>query len=352
MAFIENFARKYISFYLVFLFMGIHSATCFSQRAAIREDEQKVAIVLGDQIMLAYNKLPPPLPPGIDPVYRRSGFLHPVNTPNGKTVTAAYPVDHPHQSGIFTAWVRAIYDGNEVDFWNLAGGTGRVLHHHVIARDKKGNEPGFSVELTHRAYLPNETGTGNQGERVKSGPIAIDVLRETWIITLVDANEEFTCFDIEMTQRALTDKPLTVQQYHYGGAAVRGPADWLVEGKAGEVRGAEEAISYFLNSLGSDRKQGNHEHAKWVTLTGMLQGSPATIAVLCHKDNFRAPQAARLHPTKPYFCYAACVDGEFVIDRDKPFRSRYRYIVSDSQPDGERLDQLWKQWMEDDARAQ
>jgi len=66
--------------------------------------------------------------------------------------------------------------------------------------------------------------------------------------------------------------------------------------------------------------------------------------VLCHADNFRAPQAARLHPLKPYFCFAPCVDGTFTIDRDHPFTGRYRYLITDAKPDAGWLDRQWESW--------
>jgi len=69
-----------------------------------------------------------------------------------------------------------------------------------------------------------------------------------------------------------------------------------------------------------------------------------TIAVLCHRDNFRAPQAARIHPTKPYFVFSPCVDDDFAIDREHPFRGKYRYLITDAAPDSKWLDEQWSQW--------
>ena len=60
--------------------------------------------------------------------------------------------------------------------------------------------------------------------------------------------------------------------------------------------------------------------------------------------NFRSPQAARLHPTKPYFCFAPCVDGDFTIDRDQPFEGRYRYLITDTQPDADWISEKWQAW--------
>jgi hypothetical protein len=100
----------------------------------------------------------------------------------------------------------------------------------------------------------------------------------------------------------------------------------------------------FLNDHGSDRIRGNHEHARWVALTGRMDGHAVTITVLCHRDNFRAPQAARIHPTKPYFVFSPCVDDEFLIDREHPFRGKYRYLITDAAPDSQWLDEQWEQW--------
>src|SRR5262245_59528403 len=76
--------------------------------------------------LLRYNKAHVEPGEGIDPKYGRSGHLHPVWTPGGAVVTDELPPDHLHQSGIFLAHTRTQFEGRNVDFWNLAGGKGRV----------------------------------------------------------------------------------------------------------------------------------------------------------------------------------------------------------------------------------
>ena len=73
--------------------------------------------------------------------------------------------------------------------------------------------------------------------------------------------------------------------------------------------------------------------------------------VFDHPQNFRSPQASRLHPTKPYFCFSPCVDGEFVIDKSNPYRARYRFIVTSEAPDAKWLDSNWNRWMNQDMLA-
>ena len=294
------------------------------------ETKDTITVLNGAATVLVYNCKSPPVPTGIDAFYHRSGFLHPVFSPAGQTVTAAYPYDHPHQHGIFTAWVRTSWEDRQIDFWNLAGGTGRVLHQRVVSTFSDDVSTGFEVDLVHRAVQPP----------------AIDILRERWKISVRPTDGSFHCFDLETTQSAITDIPLVVQEYHYGGVALRGPTRWL-QGKVKETNPGEPETqegSGFTNDLGSDRTKGNHENARWVTLSGMIDSKPVNIAVLCHQDNFRAPQAARLHPSKPYFCFAPCVEDEFIIDKEHPLHGRYRYLVTDAAPDADWLNEQWQTW--------
>ncbi|MDG1897002.1 MAG: PmoA family protein [Fuerstiella sp.] len=297
-----------------------------SAQLRLTETAAALTITQNGRNVLVYNKQSPPVPNGIDPTYRRSGFLHPVVSPAGKVVTATFPFDHPHQHGIFSAWVRTRWNDRDVDFWNLAGGTGRVVHERVVSSFSDDETTGFEVDLVHRAVQEPVT----------------DVLRERWKVTARPTDGTWHCFDLETTQTALTDEPLSVNKYHYGGIALRGPVRWL-QRKTGDDDETRES-SEFLNDHGSERLKGNHEHAKWVSLTGTIKAAPVSITVLCHAENFRAPQAARLHPTKPYFCFAPCVDGEFVIDKDHPFHGRYRFLITDAAPNTAWLHQQWNSW--------
>ncbi len=296
----------------------------------VTEDQATIVVLRGEQPILVYNKLSPTVPTGIDAVYARSGFVHPVYTPSGKVVTATFPADHAHQHGVFSAWVKTTYNGREIDFWNLGGRTGRVLHQRVVETFSRADSSGFEVDLLHQSA---------------DEPV-VDILKERWRVVVYPNDGNYHCFDIESQQTALTELPLIVQEYHYGGFAVRGPTAWVKEKNLKDLDGqiVKQEESDFLNDRGSQRIEGNHEHARWVSLHGQIEGQPVCITMLSHTDNFRAPQAARLHPTKPYFCFAACVDGEFMIDQQHPLRSRYRYLVTDAQPDAAWIEQQWQAW--------
>jgi lysophospholipase L1-like esterase len=306
-----------------------HDAKVVNGPLVLLETEQSLTVTRDDAVVLQYRKVSPPVPTGLNPAYHRSGILHPVMSPQGTAVTAMFPVDHPHQHGVFTAWVKTTWNERDIDFWNLAGGTGRVLHQRVVSSFRDDDTVGFEVDLVHRA---------------EQAPV-VDVLRERWRVTVRPTDGSFHCFDLHTTQTALTAQPLHIHQYHYGGVSIRGPVGWLVDANNQPNQNQPGALtSRITNNLRSERIDGNHEHAKWVAMTGSSGNARASVAVLCHADNFRAPQAARLHPTKPYFVYAPCADGAFVIDRDTPYRGKYRYLVTDTEPDAEWLDRKWKEW--------
>lgn len=304
----------------------------FETPASVAVEQTKATLTVrrNDQVVLVYNKQSPPLPDGLNPRYQRSGFIHPVMSPSGRVVTATFPKDHPHQHGIFSAWVRTTWNERGIDFWNLAGGTGRVLHHQVIRSDQTEHGVEIETELIHRA---------------EEEPI-VDVLKERWKITVPNAATDYQMFDLETRQEALTELPLIIHEYHYGGMALRGPGVWLSpdESDSSKIENQKPdsgTAAQFLNDLGSDRITGNHQRARWVAMSGNIDGHAVTIAVLSHRDNFRAPQAVRMHPTKPYFTFAPCVNGEFVIDREHPLVNRYRYLITDAPPDAAWLNEQW-----------
>ncbi len=53
-------------------------------------------------------------------------------------------------------------------------------------------------------------------------------------------------------------------------------------------------------------------------------------------DSFRFPQPVRLRPTEPFYCFAPSQFGEWKIEPVKPYAAKYRFVVSDCQPERKR----------------
>lgn len=297
----------------------------------LRLDNTKTGITVSSQgkTILRYNKVSPSAPSGIDQIYERSGFLHPVMTPKGKVITEAFPFDHPHQQGIFSAWVSTTWNGHPVDFWNLAKGTGCVLHQSVHAISTKGHDVEFAVDLIHRMKKP----------------VVVDILKERWTIRIREETDGIYLIDLHSKQSSLTEHPLLIKKFHYGGFAVRGPVEWLSpKQKATGENIRTTSRCQIANEHTTDRLVGNHQRSRWVTMSGLVDQLPASITMMHANAEMNERNTARLHPSKPYFCYAPCVERELKITFDQPFESHYRFLVADSIPQPNWIEDQWEKW--------
>lgn len=292
----------------------------------VHEHDGKLTLANSPHSILSYHTETSKPPAGIAAHYARSGHIHPLMTPNHQMVTSEFPVDHPHQHGLFFAWVNTQFDGHKVDFWNQGGLLGNVRHKRLIDSAAGKVFSGFQAELEHIDLTAGET----------------VVLNETWKVMAWSAlSDQFPYYvvDLESRQVAATEKPLTIQKYHYGGFGWRGPDDWLLPKDGQPTQGCT-----FLTSLGDDRETGNHTRPGWVAVTGEVDGNPCTVVIFGSSANFQHPQPVRLHPDKPYFCFAPCVLGTFAISRDQPLVSRYRIVTHAGAATLAFYDKLVHQW--------
>jgi Methane oxygenase PmoA len=164
----------------------------------LTETADQIRVTLRGKPVLEYVKTEKPVPEGIEPHFRRSGYIHPVYTPSGQEISGDFPADHAHQHALFFAWTKAEFDGKTVDFWNQAKDLGQI-----------------------------------------------------------------------------------------------------------EFR---------------------------------------EVAVFCSPKNFRAPQHVRIHPNKPYFCFAPMVEGPFKIEPGQKYKSRYRYLVTSKATDVNVIQEQWDEY--------
>ncbi len=174
-------------------------------------------------------------------------------------LTAAYPADPRSSKRYLCGLGEDKYQDRAIDFWNLAGKTGRVVHDKVVGTKKHTDgSVSFQVDLIHR---------------IVAEPV-VDVLREHWTVTVRPTDGSYYVIDLETIQEAMTDVPLVIEKYHYGGVAYRGDVRWLLPGDGGKNK-QETEPNTMVNHLGQDRVEGNHAHTKWVSISGQLFGKPS-----------------------------------------------------------------------------
>ncbi|TWU32278.1 DUF6807 domain-containing protein [Novipirellula artificiosorum] len=307
-------------------------------RVRCEQTDDAILVSVDGKSALRYNKSIQKPPKNMESVYQRSGYIHPVYSPNGQIVSGDFAPDHAHQHALFGAFVQTTFEGQRLDFWNQLKKEGRVSHV-AVTRVESGNQSGtFSVKLLHESI------------RDSAHPVA--VLEEVWTVTAYATGEPAVVFDIESEITCVAESELTINKYHYGGMAFRGSNQWVTEAsekamgqyikKAAEqpdlpLPEMEVARHQFLTSDGNRRFKGNASHPKWVSIYGPVDGRLCGMAMLSHPSNFRFPQAVRLHPSKPYFCFAPMVDGAFVLKPGDKLRERYRYVVFDGEPEADML---------------
>ena len=269
------------------------------------ESEAAIEIRSGESLVMRYHKQPSAEAAKNDPLYSRTGYIHPLCTPSGRVVTGDFAPDHPHQHGLFFAWTKTSFDGRSPEFWNQKQGSGRVAYEKTLAIHSGPGDTGFDV--AHR--FEDLTAPGG----------AEPVLEETWKVRVSLVGGRYQ-IDLHSSQQCAGEKPLVIEKYHYGGMAIRGNADWL-----------DEVPDRITTSEGKDRVAGNHTRPKWVKMAGHLEGAACGVVAIPHPGNFRAPQWVRLHPSKPYFVFSPMVEEPFTMEAGKTYESRFRFVVFDGE---------------------
>jgi len=303
------------------------------ETAAVKvvDTDRTVEATINGQPLLRYNKAHVEPAPGIDPKYGRSAHLHPVWTPGGAVVTDELPPDHLHQSGIFLAYTKTQFEGRDVDFWNLAGGKGRVRFKSLQG---VASGPVFGQIRTEHEHVDLTAGDDkNEIGKTSGGKVA---LVESWDLRIwsVGFTSGYWLLDVNSNIRCTTDSPLQLPEYHYGGMAIRGARPWVPK----EVQ--------FLTSEGDDRIKGNHTRPRWCDMHGLIDSKLAGVALLTHPSNFRFPEPLRIHPTMPYMVYTPSFLGDWEIRPGTPHISHYRFVIHDGELSPETLERLWKDYAE------
>lgn len=280
-----------------------------------------------EDIKFSYNNKPivvyqskGQLPEGVDSVYLRGGYLHPVYSPSGKIITDDYAWNHLHHHGIWTAYTRTVFQGRTPDFWNMGGRKGKV--------DFK--------ELGKLDYGPVYAALEAKHDYEDlSGDEDVVALNEKWKLKVyaIEGMDEkaFHVFDLKIDQECATDSTLFLPNYHYGGLGFRGHEAW---------NGEDSTI--FLTSTGRTRSDGHATQSDWCHIGGLIDGELAGISIFSHPDNFRHPQPMRIHPNEPFFCYSPSQEGLWMIKPGENYEARYRFMVYDGEPDVQLIQSMWQ----------
>ena len=282
----------------------------------IRDDGKTLQVFAKGKPVLHYNQATVESPDPKTPFYARSGYIHPLFNPAGQVLTDDFAPDHPHQHGVFFAWTNTTFEGRDINFWDQRNQQGSVEHVKVTEQVSGPVFGGFTAILRH---VDPESARGT--EAGVDGIVAGACLRAGRGRFYSIWNR---CSDVR------GESPLRINKYHYGAMAIRCRREWLKPG-AGD----------FLDQRREDQK-GRQSYA--AELGGHLWRFEAFAhgrdTVRGTRRIFGIPQPVRLHPSKPYFCFAPLVSGPFEIQPGDAYTSRYRFFVHNGKPDVKRAENI------------
>lgn len=292
-----------------------------SHELVLQENPNAITISYGDAPILTYHKAVVPGPEGLSDLYRKSGFIHPLHAPGGGVVTSIHAPGHEHHMGLWHAWVHTEFRGRPVDFWNVKGNAGLVRYAGSEAVHQDAESVGFTVRQEQVASTYN----GREEEVVLREKLSVSVGRE----------DGANVIDYVIRQRNVTDAPLLLPIYRYGGGiAYRAPHSWE-EGNAG-----------YLTAEGLDRTEGHASRGRWVAMYGPTESGDATVVIMGHPSNHDSPQRMRIWPEgKIFFTYVPTQEFEWKIGPGEEIEMRYRVVVSDGRPDPSEIEQQWNRYL-------
>ncbi len=286
------------------------------QRLSLKDTERAIVLYSGRQPVLSYQKAVMPPPRDADARFARSGFIHPLYSPHGGLLTQIHPQGHFHHMGLWHAWVKTTFKNESLDFWNLDKGEGGIRYEETVSTDNTADSAGFTVRQAHYA--------------LRDG-IEETVLSDTFSVRL-QQQEDVYLIDYETQQTNVSDAPIVMEAYRYGGGiAYRGPSYW------------GEGNSDYLTSRGLGRQDGHGSEARWVRFSGPTETGEASVTILSHPSNVHSPQPVRIWPEGPmFFNYVPAQNTPLTVAPGETLTLRYRVLVTDGYLPPETIETFWQ----------
>ncbi len=291
-------------------------------------DHLSLSILKGENPILNYRHAIQYPPEGVDPIYKRSGFIHPLWSPSGNVLTRINPPDHYHHMGIWNPWTKTHYKDQQIDFWNLSLGQGTVRFAGFNSFSSGPVFGGFSARQEHVAFL-----TPGEG---------MNLLNETWLVRTwnirSDKNNQIYLVDLTTILSCATNYPLMLDAYRYGGGiGFRATEEWVNDN------------SWVLTSEGRTRKDADASRAQWVDVGGEFKGSGRSgILFLSHPSNRDHPESMRVWPPDAnagrgdmFFEFCPIRHNDWELLPGRQYALKYRMLVYDGIISSDMADRIW-----------
>lgn len=293
--------------------------------ATLQQDEDVLLVADEGNPVLSYRISEIMPPEGVDSIYRRSAYIHPLYSPGGMVLTRIQPPDHYHHYGIWNPWTKTHINDREIDYWNLRKGEGTVRTEALLATEEGPVATSFTALQQHidKGY--------EAGERV--------TIDEFWDVKYwgktADGNRYI--LDLYTTLRNVLQDTIIFDAYRYGGGlGYRATAEWNNEN------------SSILTSQGKDCATADGTRARWCIVEGesSVEAGRSGILFMSHPDNREHPEPMRVWPPDTghgnvFFEFCPIRYNEWKILPGMDYRLKYRMVVYDGELTAEEADRYW-----------
>lgn len=264
-----------------------------------------------------YQTIYPPL--GTDTVYKRSGFIHPLRTMGGEVLTNLSPSDHYHHFGLWYAWTKTTFEGNEIDFWNLNKKQGTVR----FRQFNRISDIGFNATLDHIVY------PDSSAEKV--------AMHEELDIKVGQSSLPGYYMDYNTTLKCAGDSPIILEVHRYGGLVIRVREDW------------NTSSAEMMTSEGLSRSKADGSHARWAYFQGKAGKGDACILILSNPSNLNHPEPLRVWDEKVNLSkgdvmwnFSPTKERPYTLKPGEVLKLSYRIYISDNTINEALAENLWE----------
>lgn len=274
--------------------------------------------------VLQYNFKTVYPPQGVDTVFKRSGFIHPLWSPDGHVLTQINPPDHRHHVGIWNPWTDVLFEGKMVDFWNLIKKEGTVRFSKFISKTEGPVFGGFKALQEHVVF---------EDTMMQKTKVALD---EVWDIRVYNIGPKMWLWDFTSILNCATPDPVMLKEYRYGGFGFRATHDW------------NDNNSKVLTSEGKTRKDADASRARWCMIDGDVSGGHSGILFMDNPTNYNFPEPMRVWPEHingrgdVFFSFSPTRNMDWPLYPDKRYVLKYRMLVYEGSLSAAEAENTWK----------
>ena len=266
-------------------------------------------------------------PKGVDSLFKKSGFIHPLWTPEGEVLTRIQPPDHYHHYGIWGPWTKTKIDNRHVDFWNLGEGQGTVLFKKFTNKKQGDIYSSFTALQEHIDFGATDKNSVavNENLEIRAWNLGDN---KPW---LVDYTSTLTS---PLKNRILFDA------YRYGGG---------IGFRATELWNKDN--TKVLTSEKKGRIDADGTSARWAIIEGATnkKSGKGGILFMSHKENKHFPEPMRVWAIDAnggrgdmFFEFCPIRHKDWKLESQKTYSLKYRMLIFDGTLSVEQAEIAWQ----------